>query len=151
MHIEFSQMAPMKTTTGLLLSLAMLVFCGCGDHPPYSCVRVSGKVTYENGALIPADQINLIFIPQTPAIDPKVPPRNGHADVDTKTGTFDFATTFVRKDGIISGESKVVVQCIRQGKLVHDLIADEYTQQDKTPLTVNTNESPLTIKLSKQL
>ena len=42
---------------------ALFAAAGCGGKP-YSCVHVSGKITYEDGSLIPADQIHLIFLSQ---------------------------------------------------------------------------------------
>ena len=94
-----------------------MALSGCGYKPPYACVRVSGQVTYDDGSLIPADTIRVIFLSQTRPIDSKNPPKNGEADVDPKTGKFDFATTFEYKDGIIVGEHKVIIQCIRNKRL----------------------------------
>jgi hypothetical protein len=133
----------------LVAGAALLAVSGCGGgRRPYSCVPVSGKVTYEDGSLIPADQIHLHFLSQTPAIDTKTPPKEGIADANDK-GEFEFASTYSRKDGIIKGEHKVVVQCIRKGKLARDLIADEYGDPTMTPLKVDSSQSPFEIKVQK--
>jgi hypothetical protein len=122
---------------------------GCGKGVPYSCVPVSGKVTYDDGSLIPADQIHLVFVSQTPPVDPKMPPKNGVATADGKTGKFDFATTYSFKDGIVSGEHKVIVQCLRKGRLVRNLVAAEFTDPTKTPLKVRTGEAPFNLTIPK--
>ena len=108
---------------------------GC-HRAPYACEKVSGKVAYEDGSLIPAERIRIVFVSQKPPIDPKTGPRNGAADADPQTGKFDFATTYTHGDGIISGEHKVFLQCLRNGLQTHDLIADEYADPARTPLLV---------------
>jgi hypothetical protein len=151
MNISHSD-APIK-----LVHLFRLIPCillvpalGCQRVGPYSCVKVSGKVTYEDGSPIPADRIRVVFVSQTPPVDPKTPPRAGFAEADGKTGTFDFATTYAYKDGIIAGEHKVFIECYRNGQLSHDLIADEYSDPAKTPLKVQSSESPFELKVRKK-
>jgi hypothetical protein len=68
---------------------------------------------------------------------------------DGKTGTFDYATTYIHKDGIIVGEHKVVVQCINSGQQAHNLVPDEVGLDAKTTLRVKTGELPLIIKVPK--
>ena len=121
---------------------------GC-QRAPYACVKVSGKVTYEDGSLIPADRIHVVFLSQTPPIDAKTPPKAGTADADGKTGTFDFATTFIYKDGIIPGEHKVFIQCFRNGQSFPGLVADEYSNPARSPLKVKSSESPFDLKVRK--
>ncbi len=128
--------------------LALAIAPGC-HREPYSCVKVSGKVTYEDGSLIPADRIEVAFFPQTPPIDPKTPPKAGSAEADGKTGAFAYATTFIRGDGIIVGEHKVVIQCFRGRHPVSGLVADDYSNPVATPLKVNTSESPFDLKVPK--
>jgi len=106
-------------------------------------------VTYEDGSLIPAERIRLVFVSQTPPIDPKTAPRNGAADADVKTGEFVSATTFAHGDGIISGEHKVVVQCLREGLVARDLVADDFTDPARTPLVVRSGESPFDLRVRK--
>ena len=128
---------------GLVL-LVMLAAAGGCKREPFACVPVSGKVTYEDGSLIPAERIRLIFISQAPPVNQKVYPRDGSAMVDVKTGAFDWATTFARKDGIIAGEHKVLIQCTPDG-----LVGREYDDRKNTPLTVNTSQSPFELKVAK--
>jgi hypothetical protein len=133
----------------LISFVALVAAGGCGDHTPYRCVPVSGKVTYEDGSPIPAEQINLTFVSQLPPIDPKIPPKNGNAVADGKTGAFEYATTFVHKDGIIGGEHKVVIRCISKGKEMRNLVPADYSEVDKTPLKVDSGGSPFDIKVPK--
>ena len=63
---------------------------------------------------------------------------------DVKTGTFDWATTYVRKDGIIAGEHKVLIQC-----QPIDLVPREYYDPRNTPLKVESSQSPFEIKVRK--
>jgi hypothetical protein len=91
----------------------------------------------------------LVFVPLTPPVDPKTPPKKGLVDVDVKTGSFNEATTFDHGDGIIKGESKVWVQCIVNGVQSRKLIPADYSSADKTPLRVKSSESPFTLKVPK--
>jgi hypothetical protein len=134
---------------GCVGALALAAISGCGRSHPYSCVKVSGKVTYKDGSLIPAQRMRLIFVPQTPAIDPKTPPMKGMTEVDVKTGNFSYVNTFDFKDGIIAGEHKVYLQCIVGGSQSRKLIPDEYANAEKTPLTVKSSESPFDLKVPK--
>jgi hypothetical protein len=106
-------------------------------------------VTYEDGSLIPAERIRIVFVSQAPLIDPKTSPRRGLAEADRTTGKFDSATTFVKEDGIIVGQHKVVIQCLREELLTHDLVLEEYSDPAKTPLVVNSSDSPFEFKLRK--
>ena len=144
----YHRLAPPSLLSCVIASLAVATVAGCSRHP-YSCVRVSGKVTYEDGSLIPAEQIRLIFISKTPPTDPKTPARNGLAIADVETGDFESATTYVSGDGIIEGEQKVIIQCIRKGILARELVAAEFSDPAKTPFTVNTSDSPFLLKIRK--
>jgi hypothetical protein len=121
---------------------------GCNKQP-YGCVPVSGKVTYEDGSLIPAEQIRVKFLSQAPALDPKVHPREGVAKVDVKTGAFDSVTTYAAKDGIVPGEHKVLIECFSEGQMRSDLVPREYADLRKTPLTVDSSKSPFELKVPK--
>jgi hypothetical protein len=141
--------APRNAAWTLISVLAVAAVPGCGQKAPYSCIRVSGKVVYEDGSLIPADQVHVIFLSLTPPTTPKTPPKNGIADANGKTGVFDFATTYLYRDGIVAGEHKVIVQCIRNGLQARELVAPEFSDPVKTPLKVRSSESPFVIKVRK--
>jgi hypothetical protein len=138
-----------QTILVLVAGVAISSIAGCGGSRPYSCVPVSGKVTYEDGSLIPADTIHLIFLSLAQPVDSRTTPKNGLADAKGKTGEFDCATTFANRDGIIVGEHKVVVQCISNGLLKRDLVPADCGDAAKTPLRVTAGTSPLIIKVPK--
>jgi hypothetical protein len=137
-----------STAFCLAFAVALATFSGCGYSPPYSCVKVSGKVTYEDGSLIPSPGIRLVFIPQVAPIDARTPPHKGNAEVNVKTGEFDSAWTFEPKDGIIAGESKVEVLCTSGASLLK-LVPPEYSDPDKTPLRVNTSNPHFVLTVPK--
>src|SRR5262249_33438597 len=125
--MRFLRLRRTMASSGLLWLLALIAVGGCGKHSPYACVPVSGKVTFSDGSLIPADEIHIVFVSQTPPSDPKISPKNGIAEAAGTTGAFDFATTYGNKDGIIVGTHKVVLHCLRKGKQMQKLIAPEYS------------------------
>ena len=70
--------------------LGAMLPAGCGSSDPFDYARVSGKVTYDDGSLIPAARITVTFLSQAPAVDAKTHPRPGMAEVNTADGTFDI-------------------------------------------------------------
>ena len=79
----------------LLVSLAglclwLLSAAGCGSQEPFAMQKVSGKITYDDGTLIPSEgnYLRLTFYPQTPSLDSKTHPRPATAEVNLKDGTF---------------------------------------------------------------
>jgi len=147
--VHRSSHVPSCRSLGVVLALMIAsAFGGC-KRQPFACVPVSGKVTYEDGSLITADRIRVTFLSQTPAKDPKVHPRQGAALVDVKTGAFDSVTTYVPRDGIVPGEHKVLIECFSGRELRTDLVPDEYANPEKTPLTVDSSNSPFDFKVRK--
>ncbi len=117
----------------LLLSAGL---AGCGSEP-YSTVRISGTVTYEDGSLIPAPELIVYFEPQVESIDPRTTPRRGYAEVDVADGTFSRVTTYAPGDGAIPGEHKVVIEAIGEGGMPdHRYFPREYSDATTTPLTI---------------
>ena len=137
------------TSFCLASALVLAAVSGCGSSQPYPVEKVSGKITYEDGSLIPAQRMRLIFVPQTPTVDPKTPPKKGTAEVIVKTGEFKFVNTFGYQDGIIRGEHKVFVQCVFEGVEPRKLVPDEYASAEKTPLKVVSSDSPFDLKVAK--
>jgi hypothetical protein len=82
----------------------LLTASGCGSNDPFHYVRVSGKVTYEDGSLIPAEGIVLRFYPQQGSLDAKTHPRPGMSVVEPATGEFHAATSHRLNDGLVSGK-----------------------------------------------
>ncbi len=128
----------------LALLTFTLTFCGCGSS---EYVKISGRVTYEDGSLIPGERIELVFYPgevvrtESVADGSKKSPRPGRAAVNSGDGTFDTVTTLRYGDGIMPGKYRVVVQ--------GGGIPREYTSASTTPLIVDTKDSPFTLLVKK--
>lgn len=134
----------------MLLMLPALVSC-CGSNDPFAYVPVSGKITYENGSLIPAARLRLTFVPQGEAIDEKTHPRPGVAEVNVSDGTFDAVTSRRYGDGIVRGKHKVIVIALDAGEQPTDAVPAIYQSEDTTPLEVDTAEQPFALTIKKTL
>ncbi len=114
----------------------VLLLAGCGGQP-YSTVKISGTVTYEDGSLIPAPELFVYFEPQAESIDAKTAPRRGFAQVDVTDGTFDRVTTYSPGDGAIPGKHKVVIEAMGEGGVPdYSYFPREYSDATTTPLTI---------------
>jgi hypothetical protein len=133
----------------LTLMLAGLVASGCGGGAPFSIVKVSGTVTYDDGSPIPASGYRVKFRPLVESPDNRNFPRVAVAVVD-ENGAFNEATTVRYGDGITAGVSAVYLERLNpegKGKL---LVPPEYTDSQKTPLRVDTNDGrSLSLKVPK--
>jgi hypothetical protein len=128
---------------------AVLLCCvcvGCGPRSPFSYVKSRGKITYEDGSVIPAG-IRLNFAAMDAPEVPGAHPRPGLANVNPQ-GEFDCVTSYKYGDGLISGKHKVSIdQAVdSKGKL---LVPREFTSIATTPLVVDTNAMPFEIKVPK--
>ncbi len=138
------------STYGCVGSLLLMMCIGCGDGEPYQCVPVSGRVTYEDGSVIPAPVIKVIFVPQAPPRDVKTHPSRGLTTVDASTGEFSEVTTYRFNDGVIRGQHKVLVyglagnETAASGDIPH-----EYGDPDQTPFVVDTSDSPFHLKVRR--
>lgn len=126
--------------------LLVVVLAGCGSDSPFSYVRASGHISYEDGSPIPGG-IRLVFVPQDIAPVGNAHPRRGMADVDT-SGKFDCVTSYKFGDGLVPGKHKVVIQgaADRGGQAA---VPKEDTSEESTKLVVDTKEIPFDIKVPK--
>jgi hypothetical protein len=132
----------------VMLSILGLFLGGCTSRDPFSYVKVSGKITYEDGSPIPAD-VYLLFIPRSASIDSKTHPRPGQAKVDRATGEFHAVTSHKLGDGLVRGKHKVAVVDPACHPLPATIVPPEYGDQTKTPLEVDTAEQPFLLKVRK--
>ena len=137
----------MAHATAICVAVACVV--GCSGGSPYDLVDVSGKVTYDDGSLIPAGSIMLKFDPEAAALDAKTHPRKGFALVNVADGTFEYATTHKHADGLVAGKHKVLVVAYAAEGKTGDFVPKEYLRPDTTPLEVDTANLPLEIKIKK--
>jgi hypothetical protein len=128
--------------------IVTLALCaGCGSSGPFDYIPVSGKLTYEDGAIIPASGILLQF----ESLDAKpvdgMHPRPAQAGVDAQ-GVFAQATSHKYGDGLIPGKHKVAIYYATdaKGKL---LVPKEYTHLGTTPLEIDTGDGEIEIKVPR--
>ena len=128
----------------------ILVLAGCGSPEPFELVKVSGRITYEDGTLIPTEgnYVRLTFYSQAPPLDAKTHPRPGTAEVDLLDGTFTCATTHRWGDGLTAGKHKVVVSTTVLQQLPKG-VPPEYNDPNRTPLEVDTAQQPFELKIRK--
>ena len=141
-----------RPVCGPLFSLLCLTLVtGCGPTPPYATTPISGKVTYEDGSLIPGEQVTVTFVPQTPPIDPRTYPRPAGVVVNAADGTFGNFTTDTYGDGVTLGPAKVVVQSSKADGLPTGAVPAEYSSAEQTPLKVEvtSGHAPYEIKVPK--
>ena len=132
-----------------MLALCVLLFTGCsGNGDPFSYVRVTGKVTYEDGSVIPANLILLGFISEAEVVG-NAHPRMGTVIVDSKTGEFHDVTSHTPRDGLVRGKHKVTVAGEDHHPLPSNIVPPEYADPKKTPLEIDTDHLPLIIKVPK--
>ena len=135
-------------TTAIGLLALVVAVAGCSGEP-YAYTQVSGRVTYEDGSVIPAPRVKVTFISQAPPVDNKTVPRPGVTDVDPATGKFQTVTSHAYGDGVVPGEHKVLVEALSTKNERLPLVPPEYANVDKTPLRVNTKDVPFEIKVPK--
>jgi hypothetical protein len=134
---------PLQTAAVLVLALC----AGCGGGGPFEYVPVTGKITYDDGSVIPAPGMKLQFIAQDVEPVDGMYPRPASADLNGQ-GEFTEATSHKYADGLIPGKHKVALMYATDanGKPV---VPAEYTDSEKTPLVVDTANLPLEIKVPK--
>lgn len=129
--------------------IGLLAVAGCGSSEPFSQVPITGTVTYEDGSLIPAEQIRVTFYPQAQPKDAKTHPRPGTASVNVADGSFKEVTSHKFNDGVVAGLQKVTVQTFDSADMPTDLLPAEYNDVHTTPLTYDTasgGPAKLTVK-----
>jgi hypothetical protein len=134
-----------------LSGLAAIVFLipGCGGHAsdPFSYVKVSGKLTYEDGTLIPGD-VWVVFNSESEGIG-RASPHPGMGRVNRNTGEFSNVTSHTANDGIVIGKHKVQVTDGNKAPLPKNVLAPEYSKANTTPLEVDTDHLPFILKVPK--
>lgn len=130
-----------------LIAYAALTFVGCSDSGPFKYIPVSGRLTYEDGAPLPAGGIRLGFKTLDAQPVGNAFPRPAEAVVNAE-GNFESVTSYKPDDGLIPGKHKVTLYYAtdKQGKL---LVPKEYADPSTTPLIIDTASLPLEIKVPR--
>jgi hypothetical protein len=126
----------------------LVLLSGCGAREPFSYAQVSGKVTYDDGALIPADPLVLTFIPESTG-DGKTCPRPGTVTVDAATGQFSAVTSHKLGDGLVPGKYRVTLGSPSVVPLFPGAMSLEYGDPGRTPLEIDTGNSPFKLEVRK--
>jgi hypothetical protein len=129
---------------------------GCGSKAPFDFVPVHGKVTYDDGSLIPADSILVTFNPIKGESMGKIVPPGGQANVNVQDGTFSAVSSHRKNDGVAIGRHKVVVVSFKNmpGGMPAPSAAVPpiYRKETSTPLEVEVDSSTefLELKVRKK-
>ena len=123
----------------LAIGALTALFAGCGGTgSPFDSVPVSGKVTYDDGSLIPVEAIKVYFHCLEPPID-GMHPRPATVGVGSD-GTFNDVTTYKYADGLVLGKHKVSLVCMEGNKPTKKIPRD-YAIPSKTPLRIEVTEA----------
>lgn len=134
----------------LFAFLILTTVSGCGEGGPFEYVPVSGKVTYEDGSLIEADSIRLGFTALDYPGDITLRPRPAKASLNVADGTFDCVTSYKYADGLVPGKHRVaIVPLGKNGRLLNKSVPREVMNSARSPLIVDTADTPFHIKVPK--
>jgi hypothetical protein len=131
----------------------LLILSGCGGEP-FALVPVTGKITYDDGSLIPGTRVVVSFVPVERRTSGKDVFSGSQGELDVKTGAIVGVTTHKYDDGTIPGRYKVTVAAIKDsGNGIQALTAavpEQYQQPQTTPLTCEVvRGQPITLKVAK--
>jgi hypothetical protein len=138
------------------LIFAIIALAGCNSDMPFDMVPVTGKVTYEDGSLIPADSIQVKFNPILTGPKTNISPPGGHTEVNVQDGTFSAVSSHRANDGLVVGRHKVVVVALKKdasgSTKPTDAVPEIYRQESTTPLEieVTSSDQPLDLKVRKK-
>jgi hypothetical protein len=132
----------------VVLLAPLLLSFGC-SHEPFAMAPVSGKVTYEDGSLVPIELLCVVFTSQSEPVDSKTHPRPATASVDKATGAIHSVTTHKFNDGLVRGKHKVTFGILGGGVPPASLVPPEYIDPARTPLEVDTASQPFELKVRK--
>lgn len=136
-----------RTTPNIALltfAILFLAIAGCGQGGPFKYVKVSGRVTFEDGE--PLSRGQLVFDPQAEPVG-DAHPRVGIVAVN-EDGTFGNPTSHKPGDGVVPGKHKLTIQYATD-EAGNSLVPREYTSVATTPLEVDTADSPFEIVIPR--
>ena len=122
----------------------------------FGIVPVHGKVVYEDGSLIPADNILLTFNPILSGEKSKMVLPGGRTNVNVQDGTFSAVSSYRKDDGLAIGRHKAMVVAYKNGpngpSTPNTEVPAIYNKEATTPLEVEveSNDQFLDIKVSKK-
>lgn len=131
---------------GCLIAVSLLFG---SPRDPFSYRRIHGRLTYDDGEVLPAKEVTLTFVPVDVAADGRRHPRTGQATLIPETGRFEFASTRRRGDGVVAGWHKVLVTGPNRLPLAVDVVSADYSSFDTTPLKVDSRGGRLELMVRR--
>lgn len=138
------------------LLLVLPALAGCAPTP-FALGQVTGKVTYEDGTVIPCDRLVVTFHPVERAQVGKDVASFAQAEMNAKTGEILFVTTFKARDGAPLGRHKVTVLALKMnnyGGASNGNVGKEFESPANTPLEceikAGSNQLSLTVPPPKK-
>ena len=123
------------------LAVVHLANAGCRREMPFDLVPISGKVTYEDGALIESGSITVTFNPVGAEPSGGLTAPGAQTQVNVKDGSFTAVTTRRPDDGVIRGRHKVVVLSYDprpDGRpMPNTAVPSRYRKVESTPVEVD--------------
>jgi len=144
------------SSTAIAALSIFAVTSGCGSKVPFGMVPVHGKVTYEDGSLIPADSMLVVFSPILSGDKSKMVPPGGRSNVNVQDGTFSAVSSYRKDDGLVIGRHKAMVMSYKNGpngqSAPSTAVPAIYGKEDTTPLEVEiqSKDQFLELKVSKK-
>ena len=151
-RVRFGSISLMRRQAflGTLILEVLAILGGCSDEP-FSFVRVSGKITYADGSLIPGERIVVQFIPIEAKTSGKRVAGGATGYLNPQDGTFSSLTTHKPQDGAVPGRYKVVVIAFQkhpQGEVLTKAVPPQYHRAESTPLEVEVSPSSRSFALT---
>jgi hypothetical protein len=138
-----------------VMLIGSLATGGCGRNAPFPMAQVQGTVKYEDGSLIPADEIQIVFEPQDKERVNGVAPAAAQGHVDVSNGTFEELTTWKYGDGAIIGRHKVTLMSAKRDERglpqTTKAVPRKYHSAATTPLEVEVSrrKNDFTLEVAK--
>jgi hypothetical protein len=132
--------------TQFIATVACCVCLGCGSGSPYSYVKATGKITYDDGT--PLRNLRVLFAAQDAPTVEGAHPRPAVANLNDQ-GEFDCVTSYKYGDGLIAGKHKVAIESGGSPENSAAVVPKEYQSIATTPLIVDTANLPIEIKVPK--
>lgn len=126
--------------------IVLIGVLGCSKEP-FTMIPVRGKVTYEDGSVIPAKQIRVEFVPQVEMVNAATHPRPGMTYLNVDDGTFASVTSHKADDGLVVGKHKVVVVSLDERENQTNAVPKSYAAPDTTPLEIEVNGETKSLEL----
>jgi hypothetical protein len=135
---------PLRRNVLAVIALCVLVLAlGCNSEP-FSFVKVSGKITYADGSLIPGKALMVTFVPLERKTSGKDVAGNAIGYLNLNDGTFAGLTTHKPMDGAVPGKYKVTLVCIdpgEPGQAIADPVPKRYQDAEQSPWQVEVSRS----------